>query len=125
MVSFQIPKPLRSERKIRKVDTSDLSLPKPDPARDSDYKAYVRSHPCAIRGRAEHRCEGAVEAAHIGTAGFTLKQSDYATVPLCVKAHEFTQHNVGWPEFMIRYDFNPWHVAFWLLEKWHRRTVGR
>lgn len=119
-----IPKPQRELRKSRRlIDTSGMALPKPEAARDAEYRAYVRSHPCAIKGRAEHHCEGPVEAAHIRTAGFALKASDFATVPLCVKAHRFTQHQEGWPAFMIRYDFNPYEVAFWLLESWHRRTV--
>lgn len=116
----RLAKPTRETRKMRKPDTSELALPKPNPARDSDYRAYVRSHPCAIKGRSEHRCEGPIECAHIRTAGFGLKSSDYATIPLCAKAHRFTQHNIGWSEFMIRFDFNPWQVAFLLLERWHR-----
>jgi hypothetical protein len=118
-----LPKPLRSERKRGVIDTSTLPLAKQHVARDAEYKAYVRSHPCAIKGRAGHRCEGPVESAHIRTAGLGLKSSDYATIPLCVKAHEYTQHQIGWGEFMSRYDLNPWHVAFHLLEAWVRRTA--
>jgi hypothetical protein len=118
-----IPKPQKHERKRAAIDTAELALPKPSPARDADYRAYVRKHDCAIRGRAGHRCYGAVEAAHIGTAGLGLKSSDYATVPLCIRAHEGTQHQIGWPAFMVRFDFNPWHTAFVLLEKWHRRKA--
>lgn len=119
---MNLKKPRKGERKRVAIDTSELPLAKQHVARDAEYRAYVRSHPCAIKGRAGHRCQGNVEAAHIKTAGFCLKSSDYATIPLCVKAHEWTQHQIGWPEFMIRYDLNPWHVAFGLLEKWHRRT---
>lgn len=117
----ELRKPLRSERRRANFDTRDLPLAKQHVARDGDYKAYVRSHPCAIKGRAEHRCEGPVEAAHIRTAGFGLKSSDYSCIPLCVKAHEFTQHRIGWPAFMETYNFNPYHVAWTLLEAWVRR----
>lgn len=115
---MSLEKPTKATRKPMKVDTSELALAKPHPARNASYRAYVRNHRCAIAGRAGHRREGSVECAHIRTAGFALKSSDYATIPLCLKAHRGIQHNVGWSEFMIRYDLNPWHVAFGLLEKW-------
>lgn len=115
-----LAKPTRAERKRIKIDTSDLALPKLDPARDKAYLAFVRSQPCSIRGRAEHRCRGPVQAAHINVTGLRIKASDFATIPLCEKGHIWTQHQYGWREFNLLFDLNPWHVAFHLLEKWHR-----
>ncbi len=122
---MMLPKPTRADRKRVKIDTSDLPLAKAHPARDTAYKAFVRTHPCAIKGRAGHRCYGPVEAAHIGVHGLHIKASDYATVPLCGKAHRFTQHQYGWREFNLLFDLNPWHIAFHLLERWHRMQVGK
>ncbi len=122
---MMLPKPTRADRKRVKSDTSELPLAKAHPARDAAYRAFVRSHPCAIKGRGYHRCHGPVECAHIGVHGTGIKASDYATVPLCHKAHLWTQHQYGWREFNSLFDFNPWEVAWGLLERWHRIAVGK
>jgi hypothetical protein len=53
------------------------------PARDPDYRAWIRSLPCAACG-----CERGIEAAHTGSDGGTsMKASDYSCIPLCGACH--------------------------------------
>ncbi len=54
------------------------------PARDSRYKAWIRTLPCAKCG-SRHQ----VEAAHTGSdGGMRQKASDYSCVPLCYDDHQ-------------------------------------
>lgn len=70
------------------------AVPKPaPPARDSEYLAFVRSHPCC----ACHTRDG-VEAHHWAprgdTGGMGRKPSDKRTVPLCETCHR-AMHDTG------------------------------
>lgn len=62
------------------------------PARDAQYRAFVRSQACCCCGTTDH-----VEAAHtkaIGNGGTSQKPSDYGTIPLCTDCH--TQAPYSW-----------------------------
>jgi hypothetical protein len=53
------------------------------PARDSRYRAWIRTLPCAACG-----CSWNVEAAHTGSdGGMSMKASDYSCIPLCTNCH--------------------------------------
>jgi hypothetical protein len=57
--------------------------PRKGPARDEDYKAWIRTLDCCACG-----VEGRSEAAHTGTdGGLSMKASDYSCVPLCADCH--------------------------------------
>jgi hypothetical protein len=68
------------------------------PARDEDYKAWVRTMACCACG-----AEGRSEAAHTGTdGGMSMKASDYSCVPLCPDCHTRAPgayHRIGKPAF--------------------------
>ena len=75
------------------------------PARDSRYRAWIRTLPCAACG-----CSWNVEAAHTGSDGGTsLKASDYSCVPLCCDCHTLgplSYHQLGREEFELRHDLD-------------------
>jgi hypothetical protein len=53
------------------------------PTRDSRYRAWIRTLPCAACGRT-----WGVEAAHTGSdGGMSMKASDYSCIPLCGECH--------------------------------------
>ena len=57
--------------------------PRKGPARDEDYKAWIRTLACCACG-----VEARSEAAHTGTdGGMSMKASDYSCVPLCPECH--------------------------------------
>lgn len=58
-------------------------VPKPKTARDSDYLAHVRKHPCCSCGATE-----AIHAHHVASGGMGQKASDYLTAPLCGVCHQ-------------------------------------
>jgi hypothetical protein len=58
-------------------------LPRKGPARDEDYKAWIRTLACCACGTKERS-----EAAHTGEdGGMSMKASDYSCVPLCPDCH--------------------------------------
>jgi hypothetical protein len=57
--------------------------PRKGPARDEEYKDWVRTLACCACG-----VEGRSEAAHTGAdGGMSMKASDYSCVPLCADCH--------------------------------------
>jgi len=52
------------------------------PARSVQYRAWIRSLPCAVCGTSF-----GVEAAHTGPHGVQQKASDYSCIPLCHPHH--------------------------------------
>ena len=57
--------------------------PRKGPARDEDYKNWIRTLACCACG-----IEGHSEAAHTGAeGGMSMKASDYSCVPLCADCH--------------------------------------
>lgn len=67
------------------------------PARDDDYRTFIRRQPCCVCGRTPS------EAAHTGLdGGMGQKSSDYSCVPLCRGCHTSggsAYHRVGRKEF--------------------------
>lgn len=67
------------------------------PARDDDYKAFIRRQPCCACGVTP------AQAAHTGRdGGMSQKSSDYSCVPLCHGCHTTgasAYHRVGRQEF--------------------------
>ena len=72
--------------------------PRKGPARDEDYKEWIRTLPCSACG-----VEGRPEAAHTGIdGGMSMKASDYTCVPLCADCHTQAPeayHRIGKREF--------------------------
>ena len=72
------------------------------PPRDSRYRAWIRTLPCATCGSAWQ-----IEAAHTGSDGGTSqKASDYSCVPLCKDCHtagRTAYHRIGKQEFERKY----------------------
>ena len=70
------------------------------PARDDDYKTFLRAQPCCACGRMPS------EAAHTGSdGGMGQKASDYSCVPLCTFCHTAggkSYHRIGRKEFERR-----------------------
>ncbi len=68
--------------------------PRRGPARDEDYKDWIRSLACCACG-----VEGRSEAAHTGMdGGLSMKASDYSCVPLCADCHTrspLAYHRIG------------------------------
>ena len=57
--------------------------PRKGPARDADYKDWIRTLACCACG-----VNGRSEAAHTGPdGGMSMKASDYSCVPLCSDCH--------------------------------------
>ena len=72
--------------------------PRKGPARDEDYKDWIRQQPCAA---CQHPAPS--EAAHTGSdGGMAMKASDYSCIPLCSDCHRLGQlayHRIGKHEF--------------------------
>jgi hypothetical protein len=81
---------LRQRERIR----SRSGPPRQGPARDEDYRAWIRSLPCCAC-----LAEGRSEAAHTGAdGGMSMKASDYSCVPLCPDCHTrgpLAYHRIG------------------------------
>lgn len=80
-----IPKPRPyDERKASRIDTSGMPHPKKHFVRDAGYRAEVRRHECALRGKGYGDCATRkVDCAHVGTGGMGIKTHDSLTAPLC------------------------------------------
>ena len=85
---------LRQRERIR----SRSGPPRQGPARDEDYRAWIRTLPCCAC-----LAEGRSEAAHTGAdGGMSMKASDYSCVPLCADCHTRAPgayHRIGKPAF--------------------------
>jgi hypothetical protein len=71
--------------------------------RDSDYRAWIRTHPCVV-GR---ECKGPVHCHHEPPRSHAGAWSDYKTVPLCQRHHDRavpgSRHALGYPGFCARW----------------------
>jgi len=75
------------------------------PAYSESHKEFVKSLPCSVR---VCRCRFTIPA-HTpgfgGARGMKQKRSDFETIPLC-DAHHDEQHQIGWKDFIRKYDLN-------------------
>jgi hypothetical protein len=79
-------------------------LDNPQPERDPQYRAWIRSQPCAACGT-----HIGVEAAHTGPHGLGQKASDYTCIPLCYEHHRTGNEaldKIGHQAFQDRYFVN-------------------
>ena len=91
------------------------------PARDAEYRAWIRTWPCAACGSTLD-----VEAAHTGSdGGMSMKSSDYSCIPLCTNCHRlgrFAYHRIGRPAFMERWRMDLTRLVLRLNALWRSRT---
>jgi hypothetical protein len=93
------------------------------PARDADYRAFVRSFPCAACGSTR-----SVEAAHTGSdGGMSMKASDYSCIPLCPDCHRagrFAYHRVGREAFLHHWRIDLRELVELLNAAWRALRAG-
>ena len=89
------------------------------PARDAEYRAFIRSFPCAACGSNRN-----IEAAHTGSdGGMSMKSSDYSCIPLCPDCHRggpFAYHRVGRAAFAARFGLDLAGECAALVAAWTR-----
>ena len=82
----------------RNLERKPRRMERRGPSRDSRYRAWIRTLPCATCGS-----RWQIEAAHTGSeGGMSQKASDYSCVPLCRKCHtagSSAYHRIGKHEF--------------------------
>jgi hypothetical protein len=112
------PKPTKESRRKANIDTSDLAISKRHFDRDADYRAWIRTHPCALRWMRD--CIGDVEAAHLDRGGRGIKGSDLSCLPLCGKRHHklLDGNSLDWEVTAYL-----WRRAWELLAEWTRKAA--
>lgn len=79
------------------------------PARDEDFRKWIRSHPCVCCG-----CAWSVECAHVGTdGGMSMKASDYLAIPLCTNCHTMRPARTT-----ASADVRSSGIPAWIAERW-------
>ena len=95
--------------------------PRKGPARDEEYKAWIRTLACCACG-----VSGRSEAAHTGTdGGMSMKASDYSCVPLCAECHTrgpMAYHRIGKRAFERVHGLRFASIAARLRREWKTRT---
>jgi hypothetical protein len=89
------------------------------PPRDSKYRAWIRSLPCAVCGT--NFC---IESAHIGPHALAQKASDYTCIPLCPEHHRLGNDaldKIGRHEFEERFVLNIEELIQALNTQWRER----
>ena len=90
------------------------------PARDWQYRAWIRTLPCAACGS-----RWCVEAAHTGSdGGMSQKASDFSCVPLCKDCHTSrptAYHRVGKEEFQRNHGIDFIDMVRALNSDWNAR----
>lgn len=112
------------------------------PARDKQFREFVRIHPCAACQRKCRECQSRrypvgcigrgecvgvpVDAAHIGSTGKGMGQkcSDEETAPLCRPHHE-EQHKIGLEAFQKKYGLNLLAIAAELVKRYREEYPER
>lgn len=94
-----------------------MGLREPDRVDCKSHLRWVRGFECAIAGKADHVCQGRMEAHHDRqglTGGAGLKPGDDKAVPLCSAAH-MEGDNRGWITFAAKYrvDFEKLSAELW------------
>lgn len=116
------PKPSRFDRPQRQREGVGAGkLAKPKPIRDAKFRAFVRLHPCAIKGKPGHRCMSPIDAAHIEGNGMGTKADDLLTIALCRAAHMLS-HSIGWKRFEERFEIDRYAISHDIRQAWFRRT---
>ena len=95
--------------------------PRKGPARDEEYKAWIRTLACCACG-----VEGLSEAAHTGTdGGMSMKASDYSCIPLCADCHTrgaLAYHRIGKHAFERVHCLRFASIAARLKREWKARA---
>jgi hypothetical protein len=94
----------------------------PAPVRDNEYREWVRSFPCVVRG-----CRRKSETAHVGGHGLSQKASDLCTVPICHFHHRtdnLSLHKIGRVRFEEIHGLNLLDIASRLSRKPKLRIEG-
>lgn len=95
--------------------------PRKGPARDKEYKAWIRTQDCCACG-----VSGRSEAAHTGTdGGMSVKASDYSCVPLCAQCHlrgPLAYHRIGKRAFERVHGLCLASIAARLRHEWKAQT---
>jgi hypothetical protein len=96
-----------------------LGPPRKGPARDDDYKAWIRTLACSACGRPAPN-----EAAHTGIGGgMSMKASDYSCVPLCSDCHtrgHLAYHRIRKRAFERVHDIRFASIAARLRREWRQ-----
>ena len=97
--------------------------PRRGPARDEDYKEWIRQQPCEVCHK-----PAPSEAAHTGTdGGMSMKASDYSCIPLCSECHTrgpLAYHRIGKRAFERLNALPCASVARALLRAWRARWAA-
>ena len=116
MTKLALPKPDRFERTEKRIDYTSLRHPKVQPVRDARLREFVRRRGCSIRGLHGHKCGPrigwrlAIDFAHIGKLGVSIKSSDHRGIGLCHDAHR-EQTAMNWKQFAKKYGIDPDAIA--------------
>src|SRR5690348_13951531 len=82
---YQLGRYLAKEILAKELPRKPPERERRGPARDAQYRAWIRTSPCAACGRIQN-----IEAAHTGAdGGMRQKASDYSCIPLCSDCHQF------------------------------------
>ena len=124
-----MPSPRRFEQWLaREVLNREIQRKPPQkerrgPTRDAQYRAFVRSFPCAACGSTRN-----VEAAHTGCdGGMSMKSSAYSCIPLCPDCHRvgcFAYHRVGRAAFLLQWGIDLTELVERLNAAWRALRVG-
>jgi len=97
--------------------------PRKGPARDEDYKAWIRTLDCCACG---HRAPN--EAAHTGLdGGMSMKASDYSCVPLCSDCHTrgpLAYHRIGKRAFERVFALRFASIVAGLRREWNQQRAA-
>lgn len=92
---------------------------------DEDYKAWVRSLPCAVCRSWNIKQSTPTECAHVGLRGMSQKCSDRETLPLCVRHHEHgykTSHHTLGKNFWNYHGINREALIKWYNDRYEREN---
>ena len=97
--------------------------PRKSPARDEEYKNWIRTLACCACGHPPP-----IEAAHTGTdGGMSMKASDYSCVPLCSDCHTrgpLAYHRIGKRAFERVHDLRFATIAARLRRQWKQQRAA-
>jgi hypothetical protein len=100
-----------------------LGPPRKGPARDEDYKTWIRTLACCACGH-----PAPSEAAHTGIdGGMSMKASDYSCVPLCSDCHTrgpLAYHRIGKRSFERVHGVQFSAIAARLRREWKQQRAA-